>query len=175
MISHLDHVLDSIEQLRVALLQQTRYRKVLTPLLQTLQGLPLAAWPPYGASLLALVEFFLAPPVGGSGGFKEKIALRLVQFQEARSLLSHWERTLKGHRQTKGPEVPLLAHYRRLKAQLPSHERTDYFQHAIFATDPFFQAFRRFKALLDEICTDRRFKALLRQYNTHSGIGLYFF
>ena len=55
-------------------------------------------------------------------------------------------------------------HYRHLKAQLPLREQTDYFQHEIFTTDPFFQAFRHFKALVDEICTDRRIKVLLGQY-----------
>jgi len=175
LIPHQDcwfHVLDNVFETLLTdwkketkqFLQQTRYRKVLTQLLQDLEGLPLAFWPPHGESLRALVEFFLAPPAGSSSGFEEKMVRRLAQFQEARTLLNYWERTLKGQCATKGLEEPFLTHYRRLKAQLLPHERADYFQHEIFAIDPFFQAFRHFKALLDEICTDRRFKALLRQY-----------
>jgi len=166
------HVLDNVFDALLAdwraeakqFLQQTRYRKVLTPLLQDLESLPLAAWPPHGEILHALVEFFLSPPVSSSSGFEEKMALRLAQFQETRTLLNNWERTLKGHCPTGGSEDPRLTHYRHSKAQLPLRERTDYFQHEIFTTDPFFQAFRRFKALVDEICTDRRLKVLLGQY-----------
>ena len=145
-------------------LQQTHYRRELTRVLQELEALPLAAWPPHGKSLRALVEFFLAAPAGRPA-FEAPLALRLAQFQEARTLLTRWERTLKGHQATReGPAEPLLRRYRELKAQLPPQAQTDYFQHEIFTTDPFFQAFLCVKALIEDICTDHRFTALRRRY-----------
>jgi len=89
----------------------------------------------------------------------------LTQFQEARTLLTRWERIVKGRRPApEAPEAPLLTSYRELKGQLPPQERADYFAHEIFTTESFFQVFLRFKARVDAICTDKQFKVLLRYY-----------
>ena len=145
-------------------LQQTRYRKELTHLLRDLDASPLEAWPPPVKSLRSLLEFFLAPPAGRSM-WEDPLALRLAQFQEARTLLIRWERLVKGHRPaSEEPEAPLFTTYREFKAQLAPQERVNYFAHEIFTTEPFFQVFLRFKARIDAICTDKQFKVLLRHY-----------
>ncbi len=145
-------------------LQQTRYRQELTHLLRDLDASPLEAWPPPVTSLRSLLEFFLDAPVGRSG-WDDPLALRLAQFQEARTLLTSWARMVKGRRPApEAPPAPLLTAYRELKGQLPPQERRDYFAHEIFTTEPFFQIFLRFKARIDAICTDKQFKVLLRYY-----------
>jgi hypothetical protein len=144
-------------------LQKSNYRSILNNILQREENWLLDEAPARGQLLRVLVEFFLSSPAGVPV-FEQPLAIRLLQFKEARTLLNEWRDALKGIQRKHYKEKPLLGVYQDLKNQLPRRKRVNHLESEVFGEDPAFQVFIKVKALVDSITEDTVFKELLREY-----------
>lgn len=144
-------------------LRQTRYRRQIQALLQQLDQTPTETQSSGQAAVRELLQVFLTR-LPGRSTFHEPVHDRLVLFSDALTLVNTWLAALKGVKRDEYADSTLFHVYRQHQTQISPPQWAQWVQEGLPNQDSSIQVLYQLQQSLQDMCKQKRFKALLREF-----------